>query len=457
MNTSLDVLIQAASYVDRPAPLKSTQPPQPAHSSERESDFSCGSTVGSPHSATLTEDNLASGGQNAEVVPKSDAFRKDKKTRRRSAAALSRQASSSAASASSDSCRTSGGNKRGGIRKNPENRSVHNVLEKNRRAHLKDCFEALKTEVLENDDDKKASHLAVLRSAVRCLQQLQRESGQLQRDTEKAHRDRSVVQLRLQELKHEMRLHNPTVDASGVAECDSHEEVDSQATCTAPPGSPPAHHTNHHRLPPLLPPSQSSQPHQPLVAAYSPDHAPTTSQSPTSLIKSVADILEAVGPSFRPSPQQSLPSSSRDKLPLRKRILQDEQGGLFSDTNAEEKNEEVTTARCSINEPNMVMSMPQFWPAGTSFFPTMQMYSNGTTAQPTFGLVPMMNQFYLPVTNTPYGISTNSAVTSPIIGHLPQVFMLPTAASAYAPQAPPSSSATSSMLSGTSSLRYTST
>lgn len=41
-----------------------------------------------------------------------------------------------------------------------------------RRAHLKDCFEALKNEVLENDDDKKASHLAVLRSAVRCLQVL---------------------------------------------------------------------------------------------------------------------------------------------------------------------------------------------------------------------------------------------------------------------------------------------
>lgn len=113
MNTSLDVLIQAASYVDRPAPLKNTQPPQPAHSSERDSDFSCGSTVGSPHSATLTEDNLASGGPNAEVAPKGDALQKDKKTRRRSAAALSRQASSSAASACSDSWRTAGGNKRG--------------------------------------------------------------------------------------------------------------------------------------------------------------------------------------------------------------------------------------------------------------------------------------------------------------------------------------------------------
>ena len=39
-----------------------------------------------------------------------------------------------------------------------------------RRAHLKDCFEALKQEVLEGDDEKKASHLAVLKNAVRCIQ-----------------------------------------------------------------------------------------------------------------------------------------------------------------------------------------------------------------------------------------------------------------------------------------------
>lgn len=35
---------------------------------------------------------------------------------------------------------------------------------------MKDCFESLKLEVMESDDDKKASHLAVLKSAVRCIQ-----------------------------------------------------------------------------------------------------------------------------------------------------------------------------------------------------------------------------------------------------------------------------------------------
>ncbi|CAG11399.1 unnamed protein product, partial [Tetraodon nigroviridis] len=48
-------------------------------------------------------------------------------------------------------------------------REVHNKLEKNRRAHLKECFETLKKNI-PNIEEKKTSNLSVLRSALRYIQ-----------------------------------------------------------------------------------------------------------------------------------------------------------------------------------------------------------------------------------------------------------------------------------------------
>lgn len=49
-------------------------------------------------------------------------------------------------------------------------REVHNKLEKNRRAHLKECFEMLKKQVPASQDEKKTSNLSILRSAIRYIQ-----------------------------------------------------------------------------------------------------------------------------------------------------------------------------------------------------------------------------------------------------------------------------------------------
>lgn len=49
-------------------------------------------------------------------------------------------------------------------------REVHNKLEKNRRAHLKECFELLKKQVPASQDEKKTSNLSILRSAIRYIQ-----------------------------------------------------------------------------------------------------------------------------------------------------------------------------------------------------------------------------------------------------------------------------------------------
>lgn len=50
-----------------------------------------------------------------------------------------------------------------------DTREVHNKLEKNRRAHLKDCFEQLKKE-LPYQDEKKTSNLSILGNAFRTVQ-----------------------------------------------------------------------------------------------------------------------------------------------------------------------------------------------------------------------------------------------------------------------------------------------
>lgn len=48
-------------------------------------------------------------------------------------------------------------------------REVHNKLEKNRRAHLKECFERLK-EQLPPHEEKKSSNLYILHQAMKYIQ-----------------------------------------------------------------------------------------------------------------------------------------------------------------------------------------------------------------------------------------------------------------------------------------------
>lgn len=48
-------------------------------------------------------------------------------------------------------------------------REVHNKLEKNRRAHLKECFEQLKKQLPLMPEEKKTSNLSILGAAIRCV------------------------------------------------------------------------------------------------------------------------------------------------------------------------------------------------------------------------------------------------------------------------------------------------
>lgn len=49
------------------------------------------------------------------------------------------------------------------------NKMIHNILEKNRRAHLKDCFENLQAE-LPNYKEKKVTNLLILKQTIKYLE-----------------------------------------------------------------------------------------------------------------------------------------------------------------------------------------------------------------------------------------------------------------------------------------------
>lgn len=80
-------------------------------------------------------------------------------------------------------------------------REVHNKLEKNRRAHLKECFELLKRQLPTTTDDKKTSNLSILGSAIRYIQVLRRKERECEHEMERLAREKIAAQQQLAALK----------------------------------------------------------------------------------------------------------------------------------------------------------------------------------------------------------------------------------------------------------------
>uniref|UniRef100_A0A8D8LBL6 Max-binding protein MNT n=1 Tax=Cacopsylla melanoneura TaxID=428564 RepID=A0A8D8LBL6_9HEMI len=83
-------------------------------------------------------------------------------------------------------------------------REVHNKLEKNRRAHLKECFEILKRQVPPSQEEKKSSNLSILHSAIRYIQFLRRREREFEHEMERLAREKIHAQQRLALLKKEL-------------------------------------------------------------------------------------------------------------------------------------------------------------------------------------------------------------------------------------------------------------
>ncbi|XP_076249829.1 uncharacterized protein LOC143189073 isoform X3 [Calliopsis andreniformis] len=82
-------------------------------------------------------------------------------------------------------------------------REVHNKLEKNRRAHLKECFELLKRQ-LPSQDEKKSSNLSILHAAIKCIQTLRRKERDYEHEMERLAREKIAAQQRLLALKKDL-------------------------------------------------------------------------------------------------------------------------------------------------------------------------------------------------------------------------------------------------------------
>ncbi|KAJ8280970.1 hypothetical protein GJAV_G00061630 [Gymnothorax javanicus] len=117
----------------------------------------------------------------------------------------------------------------------PGTREVHNKLEKNRRAHLKECFETLKKTV-PTVDEKKTSNLSVLRSALRYIQTLKRKEKEYEHEMERLAREKISTQQRLAELKNELSQWMNILELERLLRLTTQPEDDQASTSTASEG-----------------------------------------------------------------------------------------------------------------------------------------------------------------------------------------------------------------------------
>ncbi|RZF38095.1 hypothetical protein LSTR_LSTR006494 [Laodelphax striatellus] len=100
-------------------------------------------------------------------------------------------------------------------------REVHNKLEKNRRAHLKQCFELLKKHVPISPDEKKISNLNILHSATKYIQALRRKDREYEYELEKLARQKIALQQHLAVLKRERSESSPMTSSVIIEERES--------------------------------------------------------------------------------------------------------------------------------------------------------------------------------------------------------------------------------------------
>ncbi|XP_052801522.1 proline-rich protein 36-like [Mya arenaria] len=117
-------------------------------------------------------------------------------------------------------------------------REVHNKLEKNRRAHLKECFDFLKKNV-PSLEEKRTSNLGILRCSLRYIQNLKRKEREFEVELHKFVHQKIVLQEHLSNLKVDLQQMDIDVDINALAV--SHDQDnDSNSTSTATErGTPP--------------------------------------------------------------------------------------------------------------------------------------------------------------------------------------------------------------------------
>ncbi|KAL3856833.1 hypothetical protein ACJMK2_011546 [Sinanodonta woodiana] len=116
-------------------------------------------------------------------------------------------------------------------------REVHNKLEKNRRAHLKECFDMLKKQI-PNMEDKRTSNLSILRGSLRYVQTLKRKEKEYEQEMQRLAREKIMLQERLDTLKSELAKMNIDVDLKVWTQNSIPDDDNSSYTTVTESGSP---------------------------------------------------------------------------------------------------------------------------------------------------------------------------------------------------------------------------
>lgn len=117
--------------------------------------------------------------------------------------------------------RTTSTNSNGGTQRSPcilraGTREVHNKLEKNRRAHLKECFEQLKKQLPSMPEEKKTSNLSILGTAIRFVGTLKRKERELEHEMERLAKEKIAAQQKILLLKRELSAQWDHIDFSTI-------------------------------------------------------------------------------------------------------------------------------------------------------------------------------------------------------------------------------------------------
>ncbi|KAM6907833.1 MAX network transcriptional repressor b [Xenentodon cancila] len=191
-------------------------------------------------------------------------------------------------------------------------REVHNKLEKNRRAHLKECFETLKKNV-PNVDEKKTSNLSVLRSALRYIQTLKRKEKEYEHEMERLAREKIAMQQRLAELKNELSQCMDVVEIDRVLRQTIQPEDDQASTSTASEGEDNYEQDMDEDVPAPSAPAPIPKPTPPILQAQ-PLLTPHLSIQHAAL--PLSGVLTTLSPSSGPQPQAIAPAPAPGAPPL---------------------------------------------------------------------------------------------------------------------------------------------
>lgn len=107
-------------------------------------------------------------------------------------------------------------------------REMHKTLEKNRRAHLRHCFEVLKDELPPNEyNEKKSSHINIISCAIRYIQHLKRTETELNNQTERLVRTKIRFQTQIAQLMDDLKDLNYESELSDAIQYEGHSDGNS--------------------------------------------------------------------------------------------------------------------------------------------------------------------------------------------------------------------------------------